>query len=400
MEAEIIHRGRLLETADTADFAAFRTGHPDEPLPTILLVTGQPDTRLTDRAEAVLALGRSLGIVGIVLGQWPSGTCTVDADGTVTSADGVALHHLTGTRMFGLTQGEAAEILATLAAAHASPEPEPAHPVEGPPRPLPAPTNQPPTDAHRVRLKILGSVMLEVDGTPIPTGQGFRRKGLELLLYLTLHPDGATTETLCGTLWPDTALTNASNNLYSVTSNIRKVLRTVTGLTEQEFLTRFGDRYQLDTSLISTDYWDFRNALARAAHAESDEDKTQALQDATSGISGQLTAWPALEWLEPARETLRHDIVDTITSLAELLRPTRPDRAVDLYHDAIRHDPYGEELYRQTMRLQATLDRPDAVRRTYQLLETRLTELDAEPDPETAHLRDDLLQPTSPHKQR
>jgi hypothetical protein len=35
---------------------------------------------------------------------------------------------------------------------------------------------------------------------------------------------------------------------------------------------------------------------------------------------------------------------------------------------AIAADPVAEELYRRLMRLQADLGRPDAVRRTYQLL--------------------------------
>jgi DNA-binding SARP family transcriptional activator len=50
---------------------------------------------------------------------------------------------------------------------------------------------------------------------------------------------------------------------------------------------------------------------------------------------------------------------------------------------AIAADPVAEELYRRLMRLQADLGRPDAVRRTYQLLARHLTELGVDPDPET-----------------
>jgi DNA-binding SARP family transcriptional activator len=53
---------------------------------------------------------------------------------------------------------------------------------------------------------------------------------------------------------------------------------------------------------------------------------------------------------------------------------------------AITRDPYSEPLYRHVMRLQARLDRPDAVRRTFGLLTARLDELDAEPDDETRKL--------------
>jgi hypothetical protein len=43
------------------------------------------------------------------------------------------------------------------------------------------------------------------------------------------------------------------------------------------------------------------------------------------------------------------------------------------------------------MRLQADLERPDAVWRTYRLLARRLADLDVEPEPETELLVADLL---------
>ncbi len=191
MEAEIIHRGRLLEIAYTADFTAFRTGesrraaahHPSAHQP-----TRHPPHRP----------GRSRP------GPWP-----------------IARHHRHHPRSMARHLHRRHRRHRDL---HRRQRPPPPHrhphvrthptgssgnprhprcrprkprtgtgpPCRRPPRPQPEPTNQPPTGARRVRLKILGSVILEVDGTPIPTGQGFRRKGLELLLYLTLHLDGAS----------------------------------------------------------------------------------------------------------------------------------------------------------------------------------------------------------------
>jgi DNA-binding SARP family transcriptional activator len=58
---------------------------------------------------------------------------------------------------------------------------------------------------------------------------------------------------------------------------------------------------------------------------------------------------------------------------------------------AISVDPVAEELYRRLMRLEASLGRPDAVRRTYRLLARRLAELDVDPDPETEQLVTNLL---------
>jgi hypothetical protein len=43
------------------------------------------------------------------------------------------------------------------------------------------------------------------------------------------------------------------------------------------------------------------------------------------------------------------------------------------------------------MRLQGNLGRPDAARRTYQLVESRLAEIEAEPDELSAKLLNDIL---------
>ncbi|HZA83024.1 MAG TPA: bacterial transcriptional activator domain-containing protein, partial [Actinomycetes bacterium] len=66
-------------------------------------------------------------------------------------------------------------------------------------------------------------------------------------------------------------------------------------------------------------------------------------------------------------------------------------RALAALEQAISADPVAEELYRRRIRLQAELDRPDAVRRTYRLLARRLADLDVDPEPETKQLVADLL---------
>ncbi|WP_425427542.1 bacterial transcriptional activator domain-containing protein [Actinomadura meyerae] len=68
------------------------------------------------------------------------------------------------------------------------------------------------------------------------------------------------------------------------------------------------------------------------------------------------------------------------------MQQERPDRALATLERALTYDPYSEPLYREVMRLQARLGRPDAVRRTYQLPGSRLDEIDAEPSEDTRQL--------------
>ena len=90
---------------------------------------------------------------------------------------------------------------------------------------------------------------------------------------------------------------------------------------------------------------------------------------------------------------------DTWTAIAELLEPADPDQALAALETALSHDPYNEYLYQRFMRIQAAAGRPDAVRRTLRLLETRLTELGLTPAAQTRQAAATLLgSPGSPQR--
>ncbi|MCP2338916.1 BTAD domain-containing putative transcriptional regulator [Actinomadura rupiterrae] len=416
LEAELLHRTRLLDTAEsdnTPPLAAYRHDHPDEPLGTVLLVTTTPDPGQAERAASILAAGRPLAITAVLLGRWPhGGTCTIDPTGPVIAADGPAVHHLIGAHAYQLTTTDARDMLTTLAAAHGHPEPH-AHPTEvAPDQPAPAADHPDPTpNGHTphqppepsppapVQLSLLGPLTLTAGGHPVT--KGLRRKSLELLTYLALHPDGATTDTLTDALWPDAPADNAAKSLYTVTANLRTTLRTATSRPEARFLERDGNRYILDFTLIDTDYRRFRAALHTAHTTADPRDQRAAYHRAITEIRGTTDTWPAAEWLERWRETLRRDITDTLARLADLHRPDDPEHALTLLQQALRHDPYAEELYRRTMQLQADLGHPDAALHTYRTLETHLLDLDTEPDNTTHTLLNTIrTAPLGPHVRR
>lgn len=162
LEAEVIHRRRLLEDEELDDFAGHRRGHPDDPLPALVLLAGQVPVREAGRLEALVTQGRRLGIGAVVLGA------------------------------------EAADLLGTLARSRADAPGVPEHP-QPPPEPFhpPATTKQPP-----LRVRVLGPYRVETSGGG-ELRAGVRRKALELLAFYLLHPDGATQEQAVGSLWPE-----------------------------------------------------------------------------------------------------------------------------------------------------------------------------------------------------
>ncbi len=161
-------------------------------------------------------------------------------------------------------------------------------------------------------------------------------------------------------------------------------------------------RYRIDPQLVEVDLWRSRRALEEAARAPDTAQRRRALATAAGLYRGELAAGGAADWLEPARETLRRQAVDALALLADLDEQAGDlDAALAALDQAIGHDPYAEPLYRRIMRLQARLGRPDAVQRTLRLLETRLAELDTEPEPDTRRLAADLHHPRpAPHPER
>ena len=392
LEAEIIRRARLLETADAPDLPSLRAADPGEPLPVLLIVGSVPDEAF-HRLHTVIQLGHRHGIGALVHGPWRHGTTTNVADnGTVTSAQGPHADLLTGARLFHLAADDAADMLQTLCTAAGKPEPAPSQQTDQSP---PAPrllTPQPRADQEQqslVQLLLLGPTRLRTTDGPIDTG--LRRSSKSLLAYLALHPDGVTRDQGSAALWPDHEPENATTMFHTAVSNIRKVLRHATGLREPMFILHAAGRYRLDPHLVHVDLWRLSALLQQAHQADDDSARIDALRPLTSLYTGDFATDLTEEWAEAHREYLRRTAVDALAHLAHLTQNDHPDQALATLEQALRHDPYSEPLYRSIMQLQARLDRPDAVRRTYQLLTTRLAELDTEPDDETHRLLTRLL---------
>ncbi len=392
LEVDLITRTRLLDTFDIDDFVAFADRHPEQPVPAILLIARPPDPSARQRLDAIARLGCRLGINAILLGStdaWP--TVTVDAAGTVTDVQPAEERTgLAGRRLDTLTAADTAALLATAAAARDVP-------ISAESREMIAEdfTAPPPPDATRpITVRLLGPLTISAESEEIRTG--LRSKARELLAYFLLHPDGATLEAAVDTLWPDADPTRGVERFRTVLGNLRSTLRAATGIEQAAIIDRVGERYQADATLIDCDLWRFENALTDAAAATEPAAAGEALERATAAYGGDLCDGAYYEWVEAAREDLRRRAVDASARLAELRHASGDgDGALDALEQAVRHDPYTEELYRRIMRLQADLGRPDAVRRTYRLLETRLTDLDIEPDSLTDQLLADLLGATT-----
>jgi DNA-binding SARP family transcriptional activator len=454
-ETEITRRLRLREAGDDSRTPPGGPVADDSP-PSPLALIASADAPSAPRIRAILDVGASAGITGILLGDWPSGiTCHIGVGGEVTSASdpglaGVWASHLTPAdtaamlsmlrgaqghlaagqpQLAGTSTGQHAEAAGTGEPSEA-PRPGPGsggtggggidagedpagdagsggdgesrRPVTQPRcdpaqslgpasaviRPVddsaghsdPAPGSRAPaatmvrapspaSTERTVRICVLGRLRITARGEEISGGL---RKARELLAYLAVHPDGATSATIDEALWPESSPRYAASQRHLAMRKAREMLRTSTGLTAPMFIILASERYRLDPALIEVDLWQFDAALGRAQDAAGDQDQLAALRQAISLYQGPLADGAAYEWAERHAEPARRRAVDALARIAGILQSGHPEHALATLETALSHDPYNEALYQKIMRIQARLGRPDAARRTLALLESRL----------------------------
>jgi DNA-binding SARP family transcriptional activator len=401
------------------------------------------------RLRAILKAGQPLGATAVILGPWPSGaTLEVETDGTVITATPPGAG-LDGIRLFTLDAAEAAAITSVLREAADGPPPGPEdHPrgrddrpaghgiqpetlardgqdsylaapaAPAPPRPAPAPFKSAPDDpavgadpaaelpartappapgTRPVRLAVLGPLRVTARGEEISGGL---RKARELLAFLAVHPDGATGEAISEALWPEADDKQAAAQRYLAVRKARDLLRAAAGQTAPMWITHAAGSYRLDPTLISTDLEEFEDAIGQARRAGDNSTRLAACRAAVALYRGELAEGAGYEWAEPHAETARRRALDAWTAIADILQPAEPDQALAALEAALTHDPFNEFLYQRIMRLQAAAGRPEAVRRTLALLESRLTQIGVSPGTQTRQVAAQLLggtrQPATP----
>jgi DNA-binding SARP family transcriptional activator len=218
----------------------------------------------------------------------------------------------------------------------------------------------------------------------------FQPRVRELLVFLALHPDGASRETLIGALWAHSPPEKTTNAMNTSLSRLRRSLVGATDGALSDLVLAGEGRYRLDPELVEVDYHRFAAAVAARRSAATDRDRVEAYQRIVDSYTGPLADGLSTEWLETAREATRRDAIDAVAALARALVEHDPQQTLDLLEVARAFDPHNELIYRDIMRLQERLGQPDAIPRTLTLLTTRLAEVDDRPTQQAVTLADRL----------
>jgi DNA-binding SARP family transcriptional activator len=394
-EALILHLARVADD-DGAD-----PGQPGYAAVPAALFAG-PEPGDQGRLRGITAAGQDLGLIVVILGTWTYGTtCHVAADGTITAATPPG-SDLEGVRLFQLAPRDLAGVAAAIGEQDQAARPPDVPVAAGEPaiRQAPAADDGSPgsaagQEARPVRVSVLGPLQISAWDEEISTGF---RKARELLAFLAVcGPQGASSDTVTEALWPGTTRSHGDRQRNLTLRKARDMLRARTGAASAMWILFSSDRYRLDQDLISADLWEFRAALDAAREAAGDTARLAACRLAAGLYRGPLCEGAGYEWAEPFAEAARRSVLDARTRIAEILQDSDPEQALAALEAAAADDPHNEDTYLRIMGLQAAAGRADAARRTYQLLLSRLAEIDLTgPRPAIRRAAAEMLGETGP----
>jgi DNA-binding SARP family transcriptional activator len=191
-------------------------------------------------------------------------------------------------------------------------------------------------EAPELEVAVLGPV--EIRGAARSMS---RRAATELVVYLALHPLGASNDVWGTALWP--ARSVAASTLHSTASVARRALgRSVDGT---DHLTRRRGRLRLGP-FVGTDV----GAFARAAASPD----PRCWRNALSLVRGRLfeglclTDWAVLDGTYAELESMV--VATALKGAMEALRRGSGDEAEWMIRQGLRVSPYDERLYRGLLR--------------------------------------------------
>jgi DNA-binding SARP family transcriptional activator len=401
LDEAVLHRSQAL-TAPPHDNAASSPETAGAAAPLVLVTSCPTDSAAARRLAAILRLSTPLGITGVLLGRWPHGPeWRVDPDGTSRPADKPST---VATRLSVLTAGATVDLLTLLREARPrGHRPPPAPPTtsaarqpsdDNPGRPdnpgsratrrietPPATVGHdvtPPAGPSPLRLTVLGPPALHHADDLAPVRLA-RTAALQVLVFLAVHPTGASTARLGAALWPRIRPDTAAGSVYTAVRSLRNALPA--GV---DVIVRDGERYRLDARHVDVDLWRLHEAVNNAATALDPHARRRALRAVVDGYTGELASDQPWPWLAAHREGVRRHVVDAQAALAAA-HPD-PHAALAMLQDAIRIDPLNEELHRRAMRGYAAAGNPTAVRHLLTRLTDQLAAADLEPDDATRDL--------------
>jgi len=261
-------------------------------------------------------------------------------------------------------------------AAEVAPDREPA---TAKPDPLPANASTAPA-----QLTLLGSCDLRIHGAAVTLR---RSAALQIVVFLAVHPEGATGRQLIEAIWPGLRPGTITNRLHTTLTHLRKDTEP---LGPDDIVYRDNGRYLLNRSSVHVDLWHLQAAIQATAATITTADRNAAHRSVIAGYSGELAPQQPWPWLAGPREALRRAVTD---AYAHLARTAAPEESIGLLREAINLDPYNEHLQQQAIQALAAIGDYTAITTLHESYTRRLRTAGLKPTAELTALVAELTPP-------
>jgi DNA-binding SARP family transcriptional activator len=229
-------------------------------------------------------------------------------------------------------------------------------------------------DWTKRKARLLFAMLVSRCGTDVPRG--------EIIEYL----------------WPEMDEERALNNFYVVWSAMKRALSPDSVReTPCPFVEHVHGVCRIRAGHVESDLDEFTELLgaARRARTTGDADaELVALRSVSDLYRGEVLPGDVYDdWFAPLRERFRHDFEDAMMRAAQLMEENSDPRGgLSLLRKAMAHDPWREDLYQASLRLQMAAGQRSAAIETYLSCRSRLVEdLGIDPSRETTALYEQVL---------
>jgi len=241
-------------------------------------------------------------------------------------------------------------------------------------------------DGYVCAVHLFGPIRIVREGVLIEGG--WRRKALELLAFLAVHPSGVAKDQILEALWPEGDPRETQRHLWHSVSHLRRRLGGPANAVR--LIIKTDDSYRLDLGKVWVDVAAFESAVRQA---EDSSAAAECLRAACSIYKGEFCEGRYFGWATLFEERHKGLFVSAAKGLSVHLKECGElEQSLLLLNGALEVDPYDEDLCRRAMTLDAQRGRHDqVVRRFRRLRRLLLTELDVEPSSETLLTFRDLV---------
>jgi predicted ATPase/DNA-binding SARP family transcriptional activator len=241
-----------------------------------------------------------------------------------------------------------------------------------------------------LRIDLLGSFTVTVDGVEVEPGQWRLRKAKSLVAMLALAPGQRRhRDYVLDHLWPDLDPLAAARNLHQTLYVARRALAGAE-LRKTGLLSIRDEHIVLsDTGPVEVDALLFA-ASARDALQSADEGQLRAGADLYRG--DLLPDLPDADWLAVRRDELRETHREVLLKLATTVQPHAPEEALVMLNRVLQSNGVHEGAVRAQMAVLAQLGRrSEALARYERLVDELLEAYGTDPDAQTVALFRELL---------